>query len=597
MRPQKIKPLRIIFAMALAFWLGNRMGMLYQTAEGSWLVKLTAAMDLAKLVQPPFRLDLQNIPVLWGLIAAMGVALVALYLHYNHHNLLPGKEHGSAVWGTPEDIKPFIDPVPENNIILTETEQLSMARHMKVSRDEDYNRNKNVLIFGGSGSRKTRGVIKPNLLQMSCNYVITDPKGELLESCGAALLENGYKVKILNLKDRDQSDHYNPFVYLHDGDDILKLTKNLIVNMKDDPSVKSSSDPIWEEGMTGLLEALFSYVLFEMEPPEQNMNSVMELFRLLEVKEDVPEYVSPLDLVFNELASRKPDAFAVKQYQIYKMAAPKTAQSINVSLGLRMSAFNIPSVAQLVSDDTLSLRDLGQDEKVALFIVLPDTTRAFNFLAAVMYQQLFDMLTLMADATPEKHLPRHCRFMLDEFANIGQIPDFQILISTIRSREMSVTIVYQSLAQIKSQYKDDWITIMDNCDSILFLGGTSNPDNLEFFSKLLGKSTIEILNASESRGSQGSYTKSYQALGRELMTPDEIRRDPRGWCVLILSGLPPFHSRKYDLVKHPNYHFLSDADSANSFSFARRDELEDANFFANVRTVTTVQLTELNNLP
>lgn len=505
------------------------------------------------------------------------------------------EEYGSARWGTPEDIKPFTDPVFENNVLLTDTERLSMESRMKVTADDDYNRNKNVLIVGGSGSRKTRGYIKPNLLQMSCNYVITDPKGELLEDCGMALAQNGYKVKIFNLKARGQSDHYNPFAYVHTEDDILKLTKNLIANMKDDPSVKPP-DPIWEEGMTGLLEALISYVLYELEPEEQNLNSVMELFRLLEVKEDVPGYVSPLDLVFQELATRKPDAFSLKQYQIYKMAAPKTAQSINVSLGLRMSAFNIPSVAGIVADDTLALDDLGKDEKVALFIVLPDTTRAFNFLAAVMYQQLFDMLVLMADARPTKRLPRHCRFLLDEFANVGQIPDFQILISTLRSRDISVNLVYQSLAQLKSQYEKDWVTIIENCDSWLFLGGSSNPENLEFISKLLGKTTIAAINTSESKGSQGSYSKSYQSMGRELMLPDEIRTDRRGWCLLVISGLPAFHSRKCDLKKHPNYHLLADANPDNRFTYQKRGEKLMDNFLANVTTVSTVNLSELNDL-
>ena len=580
-----------------AFFLMARAGALYQAAEGPVVDKVIAATGFfTSILSRPFWVPTDTMPLLWGLLGAVAALLAVYYYTYCRHNLMPGKEHGSAAWGTPEDIKPFVDPVPEHNILLTASEKLSMASHMKVTDTEDYNRNKNVLIIGGSGSRKTRGYIKPNIMQMDGNYIITDPKGELLSDCGTALIKNGYTVKIFNLKDRDQSDHYNLFAYLHNEDDVLKIAKNLIANMKDDPTMKTSSDPLWEEGMTGLIEALICYVREELSPIEQNMNSVMELFRLLVIKEDDTNYVSPLDIVFQELEARKPDAFALKQYQIYKMAAPKTAQSINVSLGMRLSAFNIPSITKLVADDTLALDELALDRKVALFIVLPDTTKAFNFLAAVMYQQLFDMLVLMADARPTKQLPRPCRCMLDEFANIGKIPDFDILISTIRSRDISVNIVYQSLAQLKSQYEKVWVTIMENCDSWLFLGGSGTPDNLEFESKLLGKTTIEIMNTSESKGSQGSFTKSYQSLARDLMTPDEIRRLPRGECLLIVSGLPAFRSRKYDLTKHPNYQLLGDTSPENVFDFSKRNDYTSAAFFMGVEKVSTLDLSELNNL-
>lgn len=592
MSQRKPNPVLAVGICVLSFWLGNRMGAVYAAASGSVTDRVIAALDPAALLRPPLGLETTSTAMLWGLFALIAAALALLYYVFGGHALMPGKEYGSAVWGGAEDIRPFIDPVPEQNVLLTETERINLAARMKVTSDNDYNRNKNVLVVGGSGSRKTRGFIKPNLLQMSTNYVITDPKGELLEDCGKALLQNGYRVKVFNLKDRDQSDHYNMFAYLHSEDDILKIVKNIIANMKDDPRVKPSSDPIWEEGMTALLEALFGYVLFERPEPERNMNSVMTLFRLLQVREDVPNYISPLDIIFAELSERKPDAFCLKQWEIYKMAAPKTAQSINVSLGLRLSAFNIPSVAEIVADDTLDLQELGEDRKIALFVVLPDTTRAFNFLAAVMYQQLFDMLALIADHSPGRRLARPCRFLLDEFANIGQIPDFEILISTIRSRDISVNLVYQSLAQLKSQYKDDWATIMDNCDSLLFLGGSSNPDNLEFISKLLGKATIETLNTSENRGGQGSYTKSYQSLARDLMMPDEIRTDKRGWCLLIVSGLPPFHSRKYDLIKHPNYALTADADKANLFTLALREDYELPTYLSTVQTVAEVSLAE-----
>lgn len=593
---QKNKPALLIFAAIIIFWLSNRMGGIYESTPGGIGDKIFAALDVEQLLNPPYGLCLSSTSLLWGLAGLAITALVAIWVIANKHKLMPGVEHGSARWGTPEDIKPFIDPKPENNIILTDTERLSMEGRMKVTADNDYNRNKNVIIFGGSGSRKTRGVIKPNLLQLNCNYIITDPKGELLEDCGGALLKSGYQVKIFNLIDREKSDHYNLFAYLHSEDDLLKIAKNLITNMKDDPNAKTSTDPIWEEGMTALIEAIFGYVLFELPENERNVNSAMRLFRLLQVKEDVPGYVSPLDIVFQELASRKPDAFALKQWEIYKMAAPKTAQSINVSLGLRLSAFNIPSIQNIVADDDLDLLDFAKDKKVALFVVLPDTDPSFNFLAAVMYQQLFDMLAVAAYHLPGRRLPRHCRFLLDEFANIGQIPHFQNLISTIRSREISVTIVYQTLAQLKSQYKDDWPTIIGNCDSWLFLGGDNTPDNLDFVCKLLGKTTIEALNPSETNGSHGSYTKAYQSLARDLMTPDEIRTDKRGWCLLIISGLPPFHSRKYDLQRHPNYKLCADADPQNHFTYEMREEKEMSNFFQDIKSVTTINLSELNSL-
>lgn len=593
---QKNKPALLIFAAIIIFWLSNRMGGIYESTPGGIGDKIFAALDVEQLLNPPYGLCLSSTSLLWGLAGLAITALVAIWVIANKHKLMPGVEHGSARWGTPEDIKPFIDPKPENNIILTDTERLSMEGRMKVTADNDYNRNKNVIVFGGSGSRKTRGVIKPNLLQLNCNFVCTDIKGELLDDCGGALLQSGYTVKVFNLKDRDKSDHYNFFAYLHSEDDLLKIAKNLITNMKDDPNAKTSTDPIWEEGMTALIEAIFGYVLFELPENERNVNSAMRLFRLLQVKEDVPGYVSPLDIVFQELAARKPDAFALKQWEIYKMAAPKTAQSINVSLGLRLSAFNIPSIQNMVADDNLDLMDFAEDKKVALFVVLPDTDASFNFLAAIMYQQLFDMLALAADHSPGRRLPRHCRFLLDEFANIGQIPHFQYLISTIRSREISVVIVYQNLAQLKSQYKDDWPTIMGNCDSWLFLGGDNTPDNLDFVCKLLGKTTIEALNPSETNGSHGSYTKAYQSLARDLMTPDEIRTDKRGWCLLIISGLPPFHSRKYDLQRHPNYKLCADADPKNHFTYEMREEKEMSNFFQDIKSVTTINLSELNSL-
>lgn len=413
----------------------------------------------------------------------------------------------------------------------------------------------------------------------------------MLDTYGNVLLAQGYKVKIFNLKDRDKSDHYNLFAYIKNEDDILVVTKNLVKNLKEDPAAKTSADPIWEEGMTALLEALIGYVFYELEPEERNMNSVMMLLSMLEVQDNNPNFVSQLDLLFDDLRMNKPNSFAAKQYKLYKMAPGKTAQSINVSLGLRMSAFNIPSIANICADDTIDLRELGGENKVALFVVTPDTTTAYNFLAAVMFQQCFQILVDIADHRPDHKLPRHLRFLLDEFPNIGMIPDFQILISTIRSRDIACTLIYQSLSQLKSQYKDDWATIQENCDSMIVLGASSNPESLEYFSKALGKATIEVLNTSEARGGQGSYTKSYQALGRELMTPEEIRTMPRNWCLLIISSVAPFYSHKYNLKDHPNYR-LVEKNSGKPFDYDRRAQMSFKSFMENVKEVKTVNLSD-----
>lgn len=580
------KHLKESIVMFLSFWMGNWMGTAYETSVGSIADRLLAAVDPTAFVRHPFRVSFAPFALLTGLLTAMVAALAIYTSTVTKQKRMPNEEYGSARWGTEDDIKPLLDPVYANNIILTSTEMIKLEGFIV-----GYNLNRNVLIIGAAGTGKTRGVLGENILQGNSNYIITDPKGEMLTKFGMALIKMGYKVKVFNLKDPAKSDKYNIFNYIFDENDIHKLAKNLIMNMKDDPSVKPNSDPIWEEGMTALIEAIVWYVKYELKPNEQNMNSVMEVFRLLEVRENDPHFVSPLDVLFNDLSLNKPNNFASKQYKIYKMAAAKTAQSINVSLGLRLSSFNLPGIESIVDGDTLSLDDFGKDEKCALFIVTPDTTRAFNFLAAVMYQQLFDMLIRKADAQPNGRLPRPCQFILDEFANIGKIPDFEILISTMRSRAMSCIIAYQSFAQLKNQYKDDWGTILDNCSSLLFLGGANQYENLEYISKMLGKRTIEAQNSSESHGGQGSFTKSWQEVGRELMTPDEIRRDDSQNCILFIAGLPPFHSKKYKLENHPNYHLTSEADPENAFTYEKRAEMQMKGLLENVETVKTVTIT------
>ena len=570
------------------------MGYTYELTEGTTTRRLAAALNPNSLLLHPFRLSADAFSLGCGIAAALMAGLIYLCVKYSKHRLMPQKEYGSARWGGPEDIAPFLDENAQNNLPLTASESLSLSPKMKVTANDNYNRNKNVIVFGPSGSGKSYSVAGPQLLQFNSNYVLSDPKGELLQEYGNVLLSQGYKVKVFNLKDRDKSDHYNLFTYIKNEDDILVVTKNLVKNLKEDPTAKSTADPIWEEGMTALLEALIGYVFYELEPEERNMNSVMTLLLMLESQEDGPNSVSQLDLLFDDLSINKPNSFAAKQYKLYKMAPGKTAQSINVSLGLRMSAFNIPSIANICADDTIDLRELGSEKKVALFVVTPDTTTAYNFLAAVMFQQCFQILVDIADHRPDKRLPRHLRFLLDEFPNIGMIPDFQILISTIRSRDIACTLIYQSLNQLKSQYKDDWATIYENCDSMIVLGAGGNPENLEFFSKALGKATIEVMNTSENKGSQGSYTKSYQALGRELMTPEEIRTMPRNWCLLMISGVAPFYSRKYNLKDHPNYH-LVEAEGGKPFDYDRRAEQSFADFISNVKDVKTVKLCAENN--
>lgn len=516
MKEQRTKQILTCLAASLGcFWLGNRVGLLYVSSVGTVTQRLAAAVNLSKIVLHPLQLSPAPIPVGCGVGAILLAGLAYFCIKYSGHRLVPQKEYGSARWGTAADIAPFLHEKASENIPLTATESLSLAMKMPVTAENNYNRNKNVIVFGPSGSGKSYSVAGPQLLQFNSNYVLSDPKGELLDTYGNVLLSQGYDVKVFNLKDRDKSDHYNPFAYIHDTDDIVVVAKNLIKNMKEDPRQKNTADPIWEEGSTSLLEALLAYVYFEQPPEMHNMNSVMELFVLMQHRYG-PQGRSQLDDIFEDLAMEKPASFAARQYGLYHMAPDKTAQSIDVSLGMRMSAFNIPSIMKICEDDTIHLEELASDKKVALFVVTPDTTTAYNFLAAVMFQQCFQILVHTADNREDHCLPRHVRFLLDEFPNIGMIPDFQILISTIRSRNIGCTLIYQSIAQLKSQYGDDWGTILENCDSELVLGGGNNPESLEFFGKQLGKRTIEVLNTTENLGAQGSFSKNYQVASREM---------------------------------------------------------------------------------
>ena len=520
------------------------------------------------------------------LLGVAGAALVRLAVYLKAKNAKKyrrGVEYGSARWGRPEDIAPYIDPVPDWNIPLTRTESLTMTSRPK---DPKTARNKNILVIGGSGSGKTRFFVKPSLLQMHSSYVVTDPKGQLLRETGKLLAhggpkrdENGkpvrdkhgriiyepYRIKVLNTINFSKSMKYNPLAYVRSEKDILKLVNVIIANTKGDG--EKSSEDFWIKAERLLYCALIGYIWYEAEPEEKNFITLLELINACEAREDDETYKSPVDILFDELAQAQPEHFAVKQYVKFKMAAGKTLKSILVSCGARLSPFDIKELRDIMTEDELELDTMG-DRKTALFLIMSDTDTTFNFVIAMLQSQLFNLLCDKADDLYNGRLPVHVRCLLDEFANIGQIPNFDKLIATIRSREISASIILQSQSQLKTIYKDAADTIVGNCDSTLFLGGKEK-GTLKEISELLGKETIDSLSQSENRGAQTSHGLSYQKLGKELMTQDEIAVMDGGKCILQLRGVRPFFSDKYDLTKHPRYKYLSDADKKNVFDVER----------------------------
>lgn len=520
------------------------------------------------------------------LLGAAGAALVRLAVYLKAKNAKKyrrGVEYGSARWGRPEDIAPYIDPVPDWNIPLTRTESLTMTSRPK---DPKTARNKNILVIGGSGSGKTRFFVKPSLLQMHSSYVVTDPKGQLLRETGK-LLEHGgpkrdengkpvrdkrgkvvyepYRIKVLNTINFSKSMKYNPLAYVRSEKDILKLVNVIIANTKGDG--EKSSEDFWIKAERLLYCALIGYIWYEAEPEEKNFITLLELINACEAREDDETYKSPVDILFDELAQAQPEHFAVKQYVKFKMAAGKTLKSILVSCGARLSPFDIKELRDIMTEDELELDTMG-DRKTALFLIMSDTDTTFNFVIAMLQSQLFNLLCDKADDFYNGRLPVHVRCLLDEFANIGQIPNFDKLIATIRSREISASIILQSQSQLKTIYKDAADTIVGNCDVTLFLGGKEK-STLKEISELLGKETIDSLSQSENRGAQTSHGLNYQKLGKELMTQDEIAVMDGGKCILQLRGVRPFFSDKYDLTKHPRYKYLSDADKKNVFDVER----------------------------
>ena len=505
--------------------------------------------------------SLHPIDLLVGLCCGAGLRLAVYLRGKNAKKYRHGMEYGSARWGTPKDIEPFMAPKFVDNIILTKTERLMMSNRPP---DPKNARNKNVLVVGGSGSGKTRFWLKPNLLQCHSSYVITDPKGSIVVECGNALLKNGYKLKILNTINFSKSMHYNPFAYVHSEKDILKLVTTLMTNTKGEGS---GGDPFWEKSERLLLTALIAYLHYEAPVEEQNFATLLEMLNTMQVLEDDEEYQNPVDLLFEELAKKKPNSFAGRQYKLYKLAAGKTAKSILISCGARLAPFDIQELRDLTMYDELQLDTLG-DKKTALFLIMSDTDSTFNFLISMVYTQLFNLLCDKADDVYGGKLPVHVRCLIDECANIGQIPNLEKLVATIRSREISACLVLQARSQLKAIYKDNADTIVGNMDSQIFLGG-SEPTTLKDLSEILGKETIDSFNTSDTRGNSPSYGTSFQKLGHELLSRDELAVLDGGKCILQLRGVRPFLSDKYDLTQHPNYKLTSDYDPKNTFDIEK----------------------------
>ena len=537
-------------------------GEAWRLAEGKELGdKIISMMGTVPLAFANPLPSLHPLDFLVGLCCGAGLRLAVYLRGKNAKKYRHGMEYGSARWGGPNDIEPFMAPKFADNILLTKTERLMMSNRPP---DPKNARNKNVLVVGGSGSGKTRFWLKPNLLQMHSSYVVTDPKSTILLECGNAMLKNGYKVRILNTINFKKSMHYNPFAYVHSEKDILKLVTTLMTNTKGEGS---GGDPFWEKSERLLLTALIAYLHYEAPVEEQNFATLLEMLNTMQVLEDDEEYQNPVDLLFEELAKKKPNSFAGRQYKLYKLAAGKTAKSILISCGARLAPFDIQELRDLTMYDELQLDTLG-DKKTALFLIMSDTDSTFNFLISMVYTQLFNLLCDKADDVYGGKLPIHVRCLIDECANIGQIPNLEKLVATIRSREISACLVLQARSQLKAIYKDNADTIVGNMDSQIFLGG-SEPTTLKDLSEMLGKETIDAFNTSDTRGNSPSYGTTFQKMGHELLSRDELAVLDGGKCILQLRGVRPFLSDKYDLTQHPNYKLTSDYDPKNTFDIEK----------------------------
>ena len=540
----------------------TNLGEAWRLAEGKELGdKIMSMMGTVPLAFANPLPSLHPLDILVGLCCGAGLRLAVYLRGKNAKKYRHGMEYGSARWGTAKDIEPFMASKFADNIILTKTERLMMSNRPP---DPKNARNKNVLVVGGSGSGKTRFWLKPNLLQCHSSYVVTDPKGTIVLECGNVMLKNGYKVKILNTINFKKSMHYNPFAYVHSEKDILKLVTTLMTNTKGEGS---GGDPFWEKSERLLLTALIAYLHYEAPVEEQNFATLLEMLNTMQVLEDDEEYQNPVDLLFEELAKKKPNSFAGRQYKLYKLAAGKTAKSILISCGARLAPFDIQELRDLTMYDELQLDTLG-DKKTALFLIMSDTDSTFNFLISMVYTQLFNLLCDKADDVYGGKLPIHVRCLIDECANIGQIPNLEKLVATIRSREISACLVLQARSQLKAIYKDNADTVVGNMDSQIFLGG-SEPTTLKDLSEMLGKETIDAFNTSDTRGTSPSYGTTFQKMGHELLSRDELAVLDGGKCILQLRGVRPFLSDKYDLTQHPNYKLTSDYDPKNTFDIEK----------------------------
>ena len=563
MKPEVKKLILLNLPYLLFVYLFGKVGQAFRLAQGIDLsAKLlhigqgfTAAFSSAA---PSFH----PVDLLIGIAGAVIIRLVVYSKQKNAKKYRKGMEYGTARWGTPADIKPFIDPVFENNVLLTQTERLMMSNRPK---DPKNARNKNILVIGGSGSGKTRFFAKPNIMQLHSSYVITDPKGSLICEVGQLLQRAKYRIKVLNTINFSKSMHYNPFAYLRSEKDILKLVNTIIVNTKGEGA--QSAEDFWVKSERLFYSALIGYIFYEAPEEEKNFTTMLDMINASEAKEDDSEFQSPVDLMFARLEEKDPEHFAVRQYKKFLLSAGKTRASILVSCGARLAPFDIRELRELMEYDEMELDTLG-DRKTALFLIMSDTDSTFNFVIAILQSQLFNLLCDKADDVYGGRLPVHVRCILDEFANIGQIPQFDKLIATIRSREISASIILQSQSQLKAIYRDNADTIVGNCDTMLFLGGKEKT-TLKEISEILGKETIDSFNTSENRGKEISHGLNYQKLGKELMTQDEIATMDGRMCILQVRGIRPFFSKKYDITKHPNYKYLSDADKKNAFDVER----------------------------
>ena len=563
MKPE-IKKLLILNAPYLLFvYLFDKIGQAVRLSPG--LDMSEKVLHLGDGFAAAFQSAMPSLSPLDLLAGIAGAAVIRLLVYVKGKNAKKyrkGMEYGSARWGGAQDIKPYVDPVFQNNIILTQTERLMMSSRPKQPK---YARNKNVLVIGGSGSGKTRFFVKPNLMQMHSSYVVTDPKGTVLVECGRLLKRGGYRIKVLNTINFKKSMKYNPFAYIRSEKDILKLVNTIIANTKGDG--EKSGEDFWVKAERLFYCALIGYIWYEAPEEEKNFTTLLEMINASEAREDDEEFQSPVDLMFERLEEKDPEHFAVKQYKKYKLAAGKTAKSILISCGARLAPFDIKELRELMETDEMELDTIG-DRKTALFVIISDTDDTFNFVVSILYTQLFNLLCDKADDVYGGRLPVHVRCLLDEFANIGQIPKFEKLIATIRSREISASIILQSQSQLKAIYKDNADTIVGNCDTTLFLGGKEKT-TLKEMSEILGKETIDSFNTSETRGRELSHGLNFQKLGKELMTQDEIAVMDGGKCILQVRGVRPFFSDKYDITKHPNYKYLSDFDKKNAFDMEK----------------------------